>query len=362
MLGIQANIPTLLWGDPGVGKTSTIYQASDELDAHLEVLIASIREPTDFGGLPIKTATDEVTLAPMGWAKRVREASDAGRISIVFIDEISTAPPANQAALLRVVFDKVVGDLNLVGTKVDNVRFVGAANPPEKAAGGWDLAAPLANRWFHVEWTLDPDTWVNGYMMGWPKLAMPRLPHNWEAEVDMQKAITAGYIMTQPQDLVAVPTEDGEAGRAWPSPRSWTMCDRLLTAAEAAQLKDAKLAIIKGTVGEKVSKKFYTYMRDLDLPRARDLLDDPTLFNVPNRPDQTYAILTAVVTEAKKSKKDNDYLNAWKILGRAAIQASVDIACGAAKNLAEYGLTEAMPDPDDLMEPFIPMLKEAGVI
>lgn len=57
-------------------------------------------------------------------------------------DEISTAPPAVQAALLRVVLERVVGDLELP----DGVAVIAAANPPEQAAGGWDLSATISRR------------------------------------------------------------------------------------------------------------------------------------------------------------------------------------------------------------------------
>lgn len=363
-LGLRANVPVLLWGAPGVGKTSMAYAMSNFLNAHIEVLIASIREPTDFGGLPIRTHDGEVTLAPMGWAKRVREANDRGQMSLVFIDEISTAPPANQAALLRVSLDKVVGDLDLVGANPDMVRMVAAANPPEQAAGGWDLAAPLANRWFHVSWTADPKEWVQGYLMGWPTPKFPSIPDNWTEGLDFQKSITAGYIMSQPQDLVRVPSDENEAGQAWASPRSWEMMDKLLTAASAANLREHQLAIITGSIGKEVGHKYFTYMRDIDLPNAEDLLKNPASFKMPERADQVYAVLTAVVslvTRAGQTPDPQRYLAAWKVLSMAAEQSSVDIACGAAKNLGRWGVQNNMPKTGDLIDPFIPILKEAGV-
>ena len=45
-------IPVLLWGRPGVGKSSFIEGlATDRLQ--VTTLIASIHDPTDFSGLPV---------------------------------------------------------------------------------------------------------------------------------------------------------------------------------------------------------------------------------------------------------------------------------------------------------------------
>ena len=66
----------------------------------------------------------------LGW-----RLAEAGR-GLLFLDELSTAPPAVQAALLRVVLERVVGDLTLP----DEVAVVAAANPPDQAADGWDLS------------------------------------------------------------------------------------------------------------------------------------------------------------------------------------------------------------------------------
>ncbi len=132
-IAIQARIPVLAWGPPGVGKTATITAVAEALGLPVEVVIASVREPSDFAGLPV-IRDDGVRMEPPAWARRL---AAAGR-GIVFFDEVSTAPPAVQAALLRVVLDRVVGDLALPS----GVAIVAAANPPEQAAGGWDLSPP----------------------------------------------------------------------------------------------------------------------------------------------------------------------------------------------------------------------------
>src|SRR6202453_2516197 len=132
-LAVAARVPVLLWGAPGTGKTSVVHALATALGLPAETVIASIREPSDFAGLPVVSRDDgvaHVDFAPPGWARRLPAAGHG----ILFFDEISTAPPAVQAALLRVVLERTVGDLVLPA----GVSVVAAANPPEQAASGWD--------------------------------------------------------------------------------------------------------------------------------------------------------------------------------------------------------------------------------
>ena len=154
-----AGAATILWGPPGAGKTSVVRSLAGSWDLPCEVVVASIHDPTDFSGLPVVDG-GHVSLAPPAWARRL---ADAGR-GLLFLDELTTAPPAVQAALLRVVLERTVGDLVLP----DAVRIVAAANPPDQAADGWDLAAPLANRFCHLTWTVDAGSFARGLAGGWP--------------------------------------------------------------------------------------------------------------------------------------------------------------------------------------------------
>src|SRR4051812_3248644 len=99
-LAVAADLPVLLWGEPGIGKTAALDQLAAALDLPLTTVIASVHEPPDFAGLPIPgddPAVRGVAMAPPDWAVRLVQA---GR-GLLFLDELSTAPPAVQAALLR---------------------------------------------------------------------------------------------------------------------------------------------------------------------------------------------------------------------------------------------------------------------
>lgn len=156
-LAVAADLPVLLWGEPGIGKTAALTQLAAALDLPLTTVIASVHEPSDFSGLPIvgdDPAQQGVPMAPPDWAVRLVRA---GR-GLLFLDELSTAPPAVQAALLRLVLERRIGALQLP----PEVRIVAAANPRSSAADGWELSPPLANRFVHLQWTHDHEVVVRG--------------------------------------------------------------------------------------------------------------------------------------------------------------------------------------------------------
>src|SRR5262249_50525533 len=69
----RAGVAVCLWGDPGIGKSALIQAAAAADDVPCEIVIGSLREPSDFAGLPVVT-DDGVRLEPPSWAKRLHEA------------------------------------------------------------------------------------------------------------------------------------------------------------------------------------------------------------------------------------------------------------------------------------------------
>src|SRR5262249_54880181 len=100
-----SRVPVLVWGPPGAGKTATIRAWAERRKLRCWTVVASLREPADFGGLPIADldgreadgcgASPRVSFAPPRFA--VEAAGEGG---VIFLDELTTAPPAVQAALL----------------------------------------------------------------------------------------------------------------------------------------------------------------------------------------------------------------------------------------------------------------------
>ena len=351
---LSAGVPVLLWGDPGTGKTQTVERFASEAGWHTESVIASLHEPTDFGGLPVRTK-DGVTFEPPAWARRVAEHDGP---SLVFFDEVNTATPATQNALMRVVLEARVGELALG----DDVRFVAAANPPSQNAGAWDLSAPLANRFGHLTWHVTLDEWRTGFMAGWPRLLPLRIDDQEAVENNLNnaKASVAAFVSSRPAFLASVPDDDSAASRGWPSPRSWESLAKCQAICDAVDAADAvRMLIAAALVGEGAAVEYMSYVRDLDLPDPLDLLADPGSFGRLQRTDQQFAALEAVaaivITDIKKH-----WRNGFKVCIAAANAEAPDVAAAVATRLVEVKPAGASLPPG--FEVFSEVLADTGLL
>ncbi|MFF0484500.1 AAA family ATPase [Streptomyces sp. NPDC004435] len=330
-LAVAADLPVLLWGEPGIGKTAALSRLAEELGLPLTTVIASVHEPTDFSGLPVlgdDPAARGVTMAPPDWAVRlVRE----GR-GLLFLDELSTAPPAVQAALLRLVLERRVGTLTLP----PGVRIVAAANPRASAADGWELSAPLANRFVHLRWTHEHDVVVRGLGGTWPRATLPRLdPLRLPEAVDRARRAVCGLLGARPTLVHRLPTEETRRGGAWPSPRSWDMTLRLLAFATVADSsRDVLSFLIRGAVGDGPGFELLAWLDRMDLPDPEVLLADPTGAELPERGDRRQAALEAVVTAVRERPARDRWDAAWVLLARAAESGPPDLVVVPATTLA----------------------------
>ena len=350
-VAVAARVPVLLWGAPGTGKTSAIRAMAEAMGLPCETVIASIREPSDFAGLPVVTG-DVVRFAPPLWATRLAEAGTG----VLFLDELSTAPPAVQAALLRVVLERTVGDLTLP----DDVAVVAAANPPEQAADGWDLSAPLANRLCHLSWETSPRSIAEGLASGWAPPPVPLLPAGWTAGEPLSKSLVAAFLQVRPALAIAPPDNASEAGRGWPSPRTWEMAARLWAASGAADAaEEARAALVAGSVGDGAAAEFLAWLQEMDLPDPEAVLADPASFKLPRRPDRAYAAVAAIAAVVAADPTPARWAAGWQVLGIAA-RSGPDVAAVAARVLVRCRPADA-PLPAEVRL-FAPVLRDAGLL
>ncbi len=351
---INARIPVILWGSPGQGKSSVIRSIAKDLGRHLETILASIREPQDFAGLPM-LSNGVAILMPPDWAKRLSQVENG----ILFTDEVNTAPPSVQAALLRVCLDRVAGDCELG----EDTSVIAAANPPEIAADGWDLAPPLANRFCHLNWELPAEVVRDGISGNWASYSVPE-PSQTQLNSSLmsERAIVAGFLASRPDLTSNLPGTTSEQGRAFPTPRSWEMVAILSGWVTACNLDaSVRRVLVMGCIGAGAAAEFITFRENVDLPNPTEILKNPNGFVLPSRMDKCYIIGASILAVYRNEPT----LERWKAIGvvleRYASSGSPDLAVTFARDWMRERPAGATPDPN-LLKALIPLLTEAKLI
>ena len=353
-LCLAARIPVILWGPPGQGKTSVIRAIAADQQRHLEILLASIREPQDFAGLPV-VADGTARLVPPDWALRLSKVKDG----ILFTDEVNTAPPSVQAALLRVSLDKVAGDCDLGA----DTSVVAAANPPEQAADGWDLAPPLANRFCHLPWELPTEVVRDGFAGSWRNYEVPMPPPERAADaVTRERVRVAGFLTARPDLTTIIPDTSAEQGRAFPTPRSWDMVSVLSGWVDATdQSAGVRRMLVRGCIGPGASAEYLTYRDNLDLPDPEQVLANPDKCVIPARADQVYVMGAGVLAVLRSNMTVDRWHAAGVVFERIASGGHPDIAVAFARDWLKERPSGQAPQ-NGILKALIPLMKEARLI
>jgi AAA domain (dynein-related subfamily) len=136
-------ISAMIWGPPGIGKSSIVAQLATIHQLEFIDIRLSQLAPTDLRGLPVATEGVSKWFPPEFLPQQGR--------GILFLDEINMAPPAMQGIAQQLILDRRVGSY-----VVPDGWFVWAAgNRKEDRAGVFEMPAPLANRFLHLQ--VEPD-------------------------------------------------------------------------------------------------------------------------------------------------------------------------------------------------------------
>jgi MoxR-like ATPase len=192
----QLRLSTMIWGPAGIGKSSIVAQVAQRHDLEFVDVRLSQLAPSDLRGLPV--AVDGVSrwYPPEFLPQRGR--------GILFLDEVNLAPPAMQGIAQQLILDRKIGSY----TVPDEWFIWAAGNRKEDRASFFEMPAPLANRFLHLQ--VAPD---------WDSFKAFALAHG------INERILA-FLSFRPTLLHHL---DPQAP-AWPSPRSWSMASHLMQA------------------------------------------------------------------------------------------------------------------------------------
>ncbi|NQS75809.1 MAG: AAA domain-containing protein [Peptococcaceae bacterium] len=270
-------VPTvMLWGPPGVGKSSIVQQITAEKDWGFLDLRLLLLNPIDLRGIPYPNRmTRQADWLTPSFLPHVRRDGTEG---IILYDEITSAPRAVQAAAYQLILDRRVGEYTLP----EGWRQVAAGNRAQDKGVVNQMPAALANRMIHFEVTSSVDDW---------KLwAIPN-------QIDHR---VISFLNFRPELLYRLPSQAAEI-KAFPSPRSWEFVHKILPSYGQA---DKAFPAICGAVGEGPATEFTAFCRMLDqIPDADEILDGRTKM-VPDSPDMIYACIGALVSSLSNNKTE----------------------------------------------------------
>lgn len=349
-IAIQSRVPVLFTSEPGMAKTAEITALAKGLNQYLATIIGSIYEPSDIGGFP-QVVDRSVEYMPPHWAKEIVKQGGG----MIFFDELTSCPPPVQAAMLRVLCERHVGFTRLP----DETMLVAACNPSEHAVGGYELSAPMANRFCHLTWNPESEAWCN-YMSGGNGNAPANvtvLPKDWEDELPTARATVAAYIHANPQALHSMPADPVKRSGPWPSRRTWYYAAQMMAACKAAEVPDDEL--IAGCVGADVMVAFDSWREKLDLPDPNEALKHPDTFVLPKKDDVAYITLNSIAMLACQSGNVDTWLDAWKIMDRVCKAGRTDIAVFPSSTLIK-SRQKGWPVPKSCVV-MAPTLQEMGM-
>jgi MoxR-like ATPase len=351
MSGDRWGLPLILWGAPGTAKSATIVELARLYGLPCEVLTPGERGEGAFGVTPVPEQLPGngtvLRYPPPEWIENLR-AEDGEERGIVFVDETNSAPPALQPALLGLIQERRIGGHQL-GPRV---RVLGAANPVSQSAGGWDLAAPVANRCGHVDWPAPSaeewGAWLTGQAGAQEagrdatveeEMVLASWPEAWA----LAAGTVAAFLKTRSELLHKMPADGSpEQGRAWPSPRTWEYAARALASARVHKLgEEDESELVASFIGVAAAGELFTWILEADLPDPAALLDGAVTFAPdPRRLDRTEAVLSAcaaLVTPGKADKRQARASSLWTLCTLVAGQAK-DAVIPAAIALCRAGL------------------------
>lgn len=228
----KANIPTLLWGRHGIGKSQSIYQVSQELKYNHPV-----KGNQSFGFIDLRLGNMEVGdllgLADFEVDANGNKVStkfmrpswlpnDPDSCGILFLDEINRARRDVLQAAFQLVLDKKIHEYCLPKGWV----VVGACNPNTDEYIVTDIGdAAFLDRFCHIKLTPTVSEWVD------------------HANKQQYDSDILGFIQEQPE-MLASKGEDFDL-EVKPSQRSWEFVNRLInTKAPVNILQELTIGIV----------------------------------------------------------------------------------------------------------------------
>lgn len=271
-----------LWSLPGIGKSSIVKQAADELSLDLkqsvkvrEVRLGECSLLELLGILARNTETNELEYMEPPIYK---EPEDENEIIIYFLDEMDKAVGQVKAAVLHLVYDHEFWTFKLPKKSI----IIGAGNPESIDEQKYSKFEPeLNNRFRHYHIIPDIDSW-----------------RKWAVNADLNPKVIR--FLSSHCDYLYQSGHDDMEDTAFPTPRSWeAVSDYLNTFDQESLDYDWIYPDICGDVGSSAALAFIAFCKaDWEFPEIKSILTGKYM-KVPLKADIKYAMINNLLTYIK---------------------------------------------------------------
>jgi len=268
--------PVMLWGPPGIGKSQIIAQVAERHAAPMIDIRLSQMEPTDLRGIPFRIENRVEWAVP----SMLPDAERHGPNGILFLDEITSAPPSVSAAAYQLILDRRLGDYEVP----PGWAIFAAGNRQGDRGVTYTMPAPLANRFSHFEVESNIDDWVS-----------------WAYAHNIDEGLI-GFLRFKPELLFDFNPAHNPV--AFPSPRSWEFAHRTLQ--KFGDNPDLLLPTLQACVGPAAGLELHAFIENLDNMPDLDAITRGEPVPVPREVDLQYAVASALVGRAIRAKGSPD--------------------------------------------------------
>jgi hypothetical protein len=268
--------PVMLWGPPGVGKSQIIAQVAARHGVPMIDIRLSQMEPTDLRGIPFRIE-DRVERAIPSMLPDTKKHGPQG---ILFLDEITSAPPSVSAAAYQLILDRRLGAYQIP----EGWAVFAAGNRQGDRGVTYTMPAPLANRFSHFEVEANLDDWVA-----------------WAYANNIDERLI-GFLRFRPELLFDFDPAHNPV--AFPSPRSWEFAHRALQ--KFGDHPELLLPTLQACVGPAAGLELNAFIENLDRMPDLDAILRGEEVAVPREIDLQYAVASALVGRAIRAKGNAD--------------------------------------------------------
>jgi hypothetical protein len=268
--------PVMLWGPPGVGKSDMVREVAQRHQAPVIDIRLSQMEPSDLRGIPFRVDGSVEWAIPSILPNSERHGAEG----VLFLDEITSAPPTVSAAAYQLILDRRLGEYQVP----EGWAIFAAGNRQGDRGVTYSMPAPLANRFSHFEVETNLDDWVA-----------------WAYRSDIDERIIA-FLRFRPELLFDF--DPAHNPTAFPSPRSWEFAHRALQKFD--QHPQLLQGALQACVGPAAGVELNAFVNSLDKMPDLDAIIAGDDVPVPDEIDLQYAIAAALVGRAIRANNKGD--------------------------------------------------------